>query len=109
MLFNGRYTGVDPSTGVSLPNFEKISNAFGITYFNSKKSKLEDFLNYNKSAIFECFMNPEQELVPKVKGIAVVDGILAPPIEDMSPLLDISDIEKNMIIGINNLSYNIRK
>lgn len=109
MLFNGRYTGVDPSTGVSLPNFEKISNAFGITYFNSKKSKLEDFLNYNKSAIFECFMNPEQELVPKVKGIAVVDGILAPPIEDMSPLLDISDIEKNMIIGVNNLSYDIRK
>jgi hypothetical protein len=54
-------------------------------------------------------MNPEQELVPKVKGIAVVDGILAPPIEDMSPLLDISDIEKNMIIGVNNLSYDIRK
>jgi acetolactate synthase-1/2/3 large subunit len=109
MLFDGRYTGVDTATGVSLPKFEKIANAFDIAYFNSKNHKLEDFLNHSSSAIFECFMNPEQELVPKVKGIAVVDGILAPPIEEMSPLLDISDMEKNMIVGLNNLSYEIRK
>jgi hypothetical protein len=54
-------------------------------------------------------MNPEQDLVPKVKGIVVTDGILSPPIEEMSPLLNINDIEKNMIIGVNKLSYEIRK
>ncbi len=109
MLFEGRYTGVDASTGVSLPKFEKIANAFGISYYNSRRHNLEDFLNHPSSAIFECYMNPEQELIPKVKGIAVVDGILAPPIEEMSPLLDIGDVEKNMIVGVNNLSYEIRK
>jgi acetolactate synthase-1/2/3 large subunit len=109
MLFDGRYTGVNSDTGVSLPKFNKIAKAFDIEYFNSKANNLSDFLNYNGAAIFECFMNPEQDLIPKVKGIAVVDGILAPPIEEMSPLLDIADIEKNMIIGVNKLSYEIRK
>ena len=109
MLFQGRYTGVNEDTGVSLPKFNKIATAFGIKYFNSKLNNIQEFLNYDGSAIFECFMNPEQDLIPKVKGIAVVDGILAPPLEEMSPLLDINDIEKNMIIGVNKLSYNIRK
>jgi acetolactate synthase I/II/III large subunit len=109
MLFQGRYTGVDEDTGVSLPKFNKIANAFDLGYFNSKLNNIQEFLDYNGAAIFECFMNPEQDLVPKVKGIAVVDGILAPPLEEMSPLLDIGDIEKNMIAGVNKLSYEIRK
>lgn len=109
MLFQGRYTGVNEETGVSLPKFNKIANAFGLEYFNSKTNNIQDFLDFNGAAIFECFMNPEQDLIPKVKGIAVMDGILAPPIEEMSPLLDIEVIEKNMIIGVNKLSYEIRK
>ena len=108
MLFNGRYTGVNSDTGVSLPKFEKIAKAFDIKYFNSKSSNISEFLNYESAAIFECFMNPEQDLIPKVKGVAVVDGILAPPIEEMSPLLDITEIERNMIIGVNKLSYKLR-
>jgi hypothetical protein len=59
--------------------------------------------------IFECFMNPEQDLIPKVKGIACTDGILAPPIEEMSPLLSIEQIKNNMISSINPISYKIRK
>jgi len=110
MLFQGRYTGVNNETGVSLPNFKKIANAFDIKYFNSKTNQINEFLNYDKAAIFECFMNPEQDLVPKVKGIINTNNeILSPPIEEMSPLLNISDIENNMIIGTNKLSYDIRK
>jgi len=109
MLFNGRYTGVNKETGVSFPNFGKIAIAFDMNYFNSKNNTIEEFLDFDKSAIFECFMNPEQDLIPKVKGIPVVDGILSPPLEEMSPLLDISQIEQNMIAGTNNFSYKIRK
>jgi acetolactate synthase-1/2/3 large subunit len=109
MLFQGRYTGVNEDTGVSLPKFNKVANAFDLGYFNSKLNDIQEFLEYDGAAIFECFMNPEQDLVPKVKGIAVVDGILPPPLEEMSPLLNINDVEKNMIIGTNKLSYEIRK
>ena len=92
MLFNGRYTGVNPNTGVTLPNFEKISKAFDIPYFNSKLNNIEDFLRQDGFSIFECFMNPEQDLIPKVKGIPVADAILAPPLEEMSPLLPLEEI-----------------
>lgn len=107
MLFNGRYTGVNPNTGVTLPNFEGISKAFKIPYLNTKTNTLKDFIEHKGYCIFECFMNPEQDLVPKVKGIPVADGILAPPIEEMSPLLPIETIKNNMI-NINELSYKIR-
>ncbi len=107
MLFNGRYTGVDPNTGVTLPSFEKIATAFGIPYFDSKSSSLEDFFNQDGYAIYECHMNPEQDLVPKVKGVPVADAILAPPLEEMSPLLSIEQIESNMIT-VNELSYKLR-
>lgn len=107
MLFNGRYTGVNENTGMSLPDFSKIAFAFGIKYFNSKNDDVQSFLDYNGCAIFETYMNPEQDLVPKVKGILTKDGILAPPIEEMSPLLPLKIIEENMI-ETNSLSYKIR-
>ena len=47
-------------------------------------------------------MHPDQELSPKVKGVALEDGsIFPPPIEEMSPLLDLKTMEENMIIGMN--------
>jgi acetolactate synthase-1/2/3 large subunit len=109
MLFNGRYTGVNDNTGVSLPNYEKVSYAFGLNYTNSKRSSLEDFLNSNGPGIYETFMNPEQDLSPKVKGIISSEGILAPPLEDMSPLLSLEEIKNNMINKINNISYQIKR
>jgi acetolactate synthase-1/2/3 large subunit len=108
MLFNGRYTGVNEKTGVSLPNFSKIAYAFGIEYFNNIDNDIHSFLEYEGCAIFETFMNPEQDLVPKVKGILTSSGILAPPIEEMSPLLPIETVEKSMM-KVNDLSYKIRQ
>jgi acetolactate synthase-1/2/3 large subunit len=108
MLFNGRYTGVNKDTGVSLPDFSKIAYAFGLQYFNNINNDIQAFLECEGSAIFETFMNPEQDLVPKVKGILTSSGILAPPIEEMSPLLNIDVIEESMI-QVNDLSYRIRK
>lgn len=109
MLFNGRYTGVNEETGVSLPQFEKVAAAFGIPYLNSESSTMQELMNCDGPCIYECYMNPEQDLIPKVKGIPVVEGILAPPLEDMSPLLPIQTIEENMITKVNEISYKIRK
>ena len=107
MLFEGRYTGVDSETGMSLPNFEKVSTAFGFEYFNTKKNNFDEFLNFSGPAVLECFMNPEQDLVPKVKGIMTNGSLLAPPLEEMSPLLPIEVLEKSMV-EVNKLSYEIR-
>lgn len=111
MLFDGRYTGVNENTGVSLPKFEKICNAFGIKYYNSSTTSLDEFMKFknNSACMYECFMNPEQELSPKVKGIVTKDEIIAPPLEEMSPLLPLEEIKINMISKINPISYKIER
>ena len=50
------------NTGVSMPNYEKISNAFGLTYKNTHTYSMEDFLNLSGPALYETFMNPEQDI-----------------------------------------------
>ena len=109
MLFKGKYTGVDKNTGVSLPNYKKISNAFGLHYSNTKTSTLNDFLKTEGPGIYETYMNPEQDLSPKVKGIVTEEGIMAPPLEEMSPLLSFQKIKDNMIINTNEISYKIKR
>ena len=37
-LFRTRTIGVDPSDGISCPNFSKVANAFGIEYMNIDNS-----------------------------------------------------------------------
>ena len=74
-----------------------------LTYDNN----VQEFLNFERCAIYEIFMNPEQDLVPKVKGIMTESGFLSPPLEEMSPLLTLENIQKCMT-KINKISYEIR-
>jgi acetolactate synthase-1/2/3 large subunit len=111
MLFQGRYTGVNAETGVSLPNFERVCNAMNIDYSNTKRMNLKDFMSMSidKPFLYECFMNPEQDLSPKVKGIVTSTGIVPPPLEEMSPLLTLSEIEESMMTPLNPISYKIER
>ena len=110
MLFNGVYNGVNADTGLSLPEFEKVANAFGFSYCSIRNwtdynKNIKSFLNFNGPSICEVYMDPEQEFIPKVKGIKKQDNtIFAPPIEEMSPLLSYNEVEENMISGTNEKS-----
>lgn len=108
MLLNSVYTGVDNKTGVTFPTFKKVVEAFGFKYFSSKDTNLENFLNEDGACLYETFMNPEQDLSPKVKGVKVENSILAPPLEELSPLLDMDTIKSNMI-HINEISYILKR
>lgn len=108
MLFNGKFVGVNKDTGIILPKYDKIATAFGYRYLSNINNSLEEFFAEEGPCFYEVFMHPEQPLTPKVKGIATKDGIVAPPIEEMSPLLNIEEVNDNMIIGTNELSEKIR-
>jgi acetolactate synthase-1/2/3 large subunit len=115
MLFNGNYNGVNANTGLSLPEYKKISNAFDFPYFEIKtwedyNKNIKNFLNSSGPAICEVFMDPEQDFIPKVKGIKKHDGtIFSPPIEEMSPLLPFEEVKENMISGLNEKSLLIQR
>ena len=112
LFFNGRYNSVDSSTGIQLPEFERIAYGFKIPY--ARIDKIEDLdgmdLNYNSPVIIEVFMDPEQNFIPKVKGVILEDeSIFAPPLEEMSPLLPFETIQKEMIVDISEKSKRIKR
>jgi len=95
MLFNGDRTCVDKKTGVELPNYEKVANAFGFEYFTD----IDSFLDYDGHAFLEVFMDPNQEFIPKVRGIKNNDNSILPGLlEEMSPLLPFNEIQDSMYI-----------
>jgi acetolactate synthase-1/2/3 large subunit len=100
MLFKGVKTCVDKETGVTLPDYKKVAYAFDFEYFT--EDKVDDFLAFEGQAIMEVFMSPNQEFIPKVRGMKLEDNtIQAGLLEEMSPLLPLEDIEEAMIAGIN--------
>jgi acetolactate synthase-1/2/3 large subunit len=115
MLFKGDYVSVDKKTGIGLPNFSKLMRAFGYNYYELKEwkdfdSTLNNFLNDSKSSVLEVFMDPEQDFIPKVKGVLKEDlTILAPPIEEMSPLLSLDELKQSMLIEISEKSKLIKR
>ena len=115
MLFKGHYVSVDKKTGIGLPDFSKLMPAFGYEYHDLRSwkdfdFKIKAFLNSPNASVLEVFMDPEQDFVPKVRGVLKEDlTILAPPIEEMSPLLPLKEVEENMIVGISEKSNQIKR
>jgi acetolactate synthase-1/2/3 large subunit len=103
MLFKGALNSVDSSTGIVLPDYMKVADAFG---YNKCQIKTWDdfneifpkFMEWDGPSICEIFMPPNQDFIPKVKGVVNSDNnsIFAPPLEEMSPLLDYNIIKKIM-------------
>jgi acetolactate synthase I/II/III large subunit len=115
MLFKGNYVSVDKNTGIGLPQFNKLLPAFGYEYFslndwNNTDDSIQEFLNHGGPAVLEVFMDPEQGFLPKVKGVAKEDNtILAPPIEEMSPLISKQQLEDSMLIKLSHKSEQIKR
>lgn len=115
MLFHGNYVSVNKNTGIGLPNFNKLIPAFGYNYYALRSWDVFDytikaFLDDPQAACLEVFMDPEQDFIPKVKGVLKEDlSILAPPIEEMSPLLSYEIMEKEMLVGVSEKSKLIKR
>jgi acetolactate synthase-1/2/3 large subunit len=113
-LLESRFVGVDTQSGLSCPNFEKISTAFEIPYF--KLRKWEDFdhgfkevLNKKGPSIIEIYMDPVQGFFPRLMTSASPNGALvSPPLEDLSPLISIEDLEWALQRKAGPRSYQIR-
>jgi acetolactate synthase-1/2/3 large subunit len=102
MLFKGDYNAVNSRTGIVLPDYMKVAKAFGYEKFQIKNWEDFDFyfpkfMDFDGPSICEIFMPPEQEFLPKVKGVVQSDGsIFAPPLEEMSPVLPLETIQRIM-------------
>ena len=116
MLFKGKYTAVDKKTGLVLPNYMDLANAFGykgykIYNWDDFNIKFTEFMEFDGPSICEIYMHPHQDFIPKVKGVfnSKTNQIFAPPLEEMSPLLNMNTIEEIMQTDISSYSPHLSR
>ena len=91
--FFDRRFGVDQSTGLSLPSYAKVADAYNIPYFRlDSESQVDSVLtamslNLNP-CICEVFIDPSTPLLPRGGFVKASDGsVMRLPLHDMFPVL----------------------
>ena len=97
--------GIGPESGdLSFPEFRKIAEAFGYTYYaassNREMKKVVDKVLETEGPVFcEIFTDTKQVWEPKSSTKRLPDGTLvSPPLEDLAPFLPLEELEKQMFI-----------
>ena len=102
-FFEGRMTGSGVDSGVSVPNFVKIGQAFGlktkrIENPQTMEEDIKEVLNTEGAILCEVMVEKEYAFLPKLSSKKLPDGtMVSPTLEDMFPFLDRDEFEANMI------------
>ena len=102
-FFEGRNTGAGRTSGVSLPDFVKVGQAFGIESFKLKNpdeidNAIEKTLNATNPVICEVLVNPDYIFIPKLSSKKLPDGtMISPSLENMYPFLPEDEYQSNML------------
>ena len=113
--FDSRFVGTGPEANLMLPDLKKIAHSYNVPYIKiSKASEIKQKMNKAMKLkwpiLIDVHLVSNEVLIPKVSAIPNADGsIISMPLEDMSPLLSIETLKKEMIIEISKASYEARK
>jgi len=113
--FDGRFIGTGPDSGLLIPDFVKIGQAIGIPTSKISipadlSSGLADALAQRGPSICEIRLQTDEVLMPKVAAIPQPDGsIMSMPLEDMSPLLSLEQLQAEMIVALDERSRTVNR
>ena len=103
-FLEGKFIGAAEDGGMSLPNYNKISVAYGLDYkridnHNSLEEDIKNVLEIDGPMVCEVMINPKQEIIPSQGFVKNPDGTGFPrPLEDMYPYLDRDEFKSLMIV-----------
>ncbi|MFC1767477.1 thiamine pyrophosphate-binding protein [Candidatus Margulisiibacteriota bacterium] len=103
-FLEGRYVGSDAKGGLSLPDFKKVTEAYGIKFarvnnHEELSQKIDAVLNSPEPMVCEIMCSKDQEVIPRLNFKKNTDGTNSPmPLEDMYPFLDRKEFKENMSI-----------
>ena len=98
--FSDNITGCGPESGLSFPDFEKISLAYGIKFKEIKEAKnlrksLQEVLSHHGPIVCSIKLDKEQEFEPKASSKLYPDGRMkSAPLYDLYPFLDTETVEE---------------
>lgn len=99
--FFGRMTGEGAQSGVTLPDFVKVAEAFGIqarrVAGTGFAEGLREALQLPGAVLCDVLLDPDQPFEPKLAARVLPDGrIVSPPLEDMFPFLSREELRRNL-------------
>ena len=92
--FDGIYTGCDPDSGISFPDFKDVAQTFGFKYVKCPSTdviekKIDEFLEGNNQAILEINQPYVDVVLPRIVAKLNEDGTFRKPeYIDFSPVLN---------------------
>lgn len=102
-FFEGHMTGSGVESGVSVPDFVKVGEAFGlktkrITNPTNMANEIKEVLSTPGAVLCEVMVEREYSFLPKLSARKLDDGtMVSPSLEDMYPFLDRKEFEENFI------------
>jgi acetolactate synthase-1/2/3 large subunit len=102
--FQGRLCGADPTSGVTLPDLLKISEAYGIRAVrladqNDLRARVAALLNEPGPLVVDVMVPPDEVRAPRVISVPRPDGsMVSKPLEDLWPFLPRDEFLSNMIV-----------
>ena len=104
-FFEGRLTGCNKTSGVEVPDFVQVAQAFGlpavrINTNDELAGKIQEALNTPGPVLCELDCTENYTFAPKLSARKLEDGtMISPSLEDMFPFLDRKEMEENMKIS----------
>ena len=105
-FFNGVEVGGGPKSGVTFPDFGRLSEAFGLPFRRCARHEdmaqaIADTMAVNGPAVCEIMLDENLSFAPKLGAKQWPDGrITSPPLEDLSPFLSREELRENMLIDL---------
>jgi acetolactate synthase-1/2/3 large subunit len=98
--FFGRLNGSTPESGITFPDFHKVSKSFGLDTLKltpgNWREELSEFMKKTQPRVVVAKLNKEQEFIPRIKSKIIEGQIQTPPLHDMYPHVDVIELNKLM-------------
>ncbi len=108
--FEERYLGTGPTSGLFIPDFVEVAKGMGLDALDiNLPTQLASAFTVLGPRLLNVHLKTDEVLSPKVAAMPQLDGsIISMPLEDMSPLLSLSQLKAEMISGIDETSEKVR-
>jgi len=113
--FKGRFVGTGPESGLLLPDLEKVAATYDLPFLRvtdaaELRHTLQEAMAQPRPLLVDVRLTPNEFLAPKVAAIPQPDGsMLSMPLEDMTPLLPLAQLQTEMIVPILKTSLEVSR
>ncbi len=102
-FFDGTKVGCDPESGVGMPDFKKVAEAFGYNYRRCSTNRdVEECIDWlfaaEKFAFLEVIQDYDDVYEPKLQSRLLSDNTFSTPaLHDMAPFIPQEELQKYML------------